>query len=63
MSSTESGGGDSSKSPLWLGLALVFVGLTAKDFFLTPTADGTAEEAAVTASMSSPTIKILYCYS
>lgn len=63
--SDESGGGG---SPVWLGVALVFVGMVGKDIFTTTTdqevvSSKSSMEKAVVDDLAGNSIYFQYCYS
>jgi len=67
-SSSQGAGDDSSPSPVWVGVACIFVGLAAKDLFFT-SETGPAESAVengggpVGVAGGHTGITFLYCYS
>jgi len=67
-SSSQGAGGDSSPSPVWVGVACIFVGLVAKDLFFTSEigpAESTVESGggSVGLTRGHTGITFLYCYS
>jgi len=54
---------ESSGSPLWVGVALVFVGLVGKDLFLSDDGPSTSADTTTSKVQQGNTIQFLYCYS